>query len=193
MGSLSLSFFKKIIIFCLILFSSLSISGVKLEGVDIPEKLTCAGQELPVSGYGLRTATFFKIKIYVLGIYANKKIQQGRIEELNQRPLCFSFTYLKDFSDKDVDRAWDYQFKESADHSYPELKNDLKSLKSFFGEIKGNRKQMIEIHEDSVQFYENDKNVGTIKGKDFQKAFLSIWFGKNPPTEDLKKSLLGKN
>jgi len=193
MGRFSLSFLKKIILFYFLLFSNLSYSGAKLEGVELAEKMTCAGQEVPLSGYGLRTATFFKIKIYVLGIYANQKIQQGRSEELTQRPLCFSFTYLRDFSDTDVDRAWEYQFKESAEYSYPQLKNDIKSLKSFYGEIKGKRNQMIEIYEDSVQFYENDKVVGSIKGKEFQKAFLSIWFGKNPPTEDLKNSLLGKN
>jgi hypothetical protein len=33
---------------------------------------------------------------------------------------------------------------------------------------------------------------GTIPGRDFQKSFLSLWFGSNPVAADLKASLLGK-
>ncbi len=35
------------------------------------------------------------------------------------------------------------------------------------------------------------KLKGTIPGKDFMEALFSIWFGKNPPSGDLKKGMLG--
>ncbi len=34
---------------------------------------------------------------------------------------------------------------------------------------------------------------GTIKGRDFQKAFLSMWFGAKPVMPTLKAALLGKS
>jgi hypothetical protein len=179
MGRFSLSFCKKILIF-LGLFSQLS-QALELEKVKIPDSLNCEGQETPLHGYGLRTATVFKIKVYVLALYS---------QDLEARPMCFNITYLKDFNNKDVDRAWEYQFKESAEHKYPELKEHLSLLGDFFGEIKGPRSQNISLVNDTTKFYENGILKGEIKGKDFQKAFLSIWFGKNPPTKELKKGLM---
>ncbi len=193
MGSFSLSFFKKILIFNILFLAFTAFGDVKIEGVNLPATMKCAGEEIALSGHGLRTATFFKIKIYVAGFYAKEKVTPLHLEKLDQRPLCFSFTYLKDFSDSDVDRAWNYQFEESSEHSYPKFKDDIKLLKSFFGKIHGERNQVIELSQDSTFFYENSKLAGEIKGADFQKAFLSIWFGKKPPTEELKKSLLGHN
>jgi hypothetical protein len=35
------------------------------------------------------------------------------------------------------------------------------------------------------------KELGTFPGKGFVDAILSIWLGAHPPTDDLKKGLLG--
>ena len=32
---------------------------------------------------------------------------------------------------------------------------------------------------------------GTMPGKDFSRAMLSIWFGPKPPNEGLKRGMLG--
>lgn len=181
MGCFTLSLRQKILI-ALLLLPQLSLSA-ELEGVDVPKSVVCEGQETPLHGHGLRTATLLRIKIYVLAFYS---------QNLNSRPMCFHITYLKNFSDKDVDRAWDYQFKESGEHSYPLLKDHLVELKKYFGEISGERKQTIALVGDTTRFYENGKLKGEIKSEDFQKNFLSIWFGKNPPTEELQEALLKK-
>lgn len=190
MGRITLPFFKKILTGFFVIFLSLAQANSTIEGVTIPALMKCDGKDVPISGSGLRTATFFKIKIYVLSLYAGEKIKSGAPDELEQRPLCFVMTYLKDFDEKDVDRAWDYQFKESADFTYPDQKKHIQQLKDFFGGIRGERKQTIELSLDSTKFYENDTLKGEIKGREFQKTFLSIWFGKNPPTQDLKDALL---
>lgn len=181
MGCFSLPVRQKIL--GLLLLSSQLGFATELEGVKVLPKMSCEGQEVPLHGFGLRTATLLKIKIYVLAFYS---------QDLTSRPQCFHITYLKVFSDKDVDRAWDYQFEESAEHRYPEFKTHLETLKKAFGEIKGDRTQTITLSAESTKLYENGKLQGEIKGLDFQKTFLSIWFGKNPPTEELKKALLKK-
>ncbi len=190
MGRFSLSFFKKSLILAGLLILSSGWASRTIEGVVIPDQFKCDQKEIQLSGAGVRTATFFKIKIYVLSLFSSEKIKTGTGSELEQRPICFVMTYLKDFSESDVDRAWDYQFKESVEYQYPELKKHIQELKSFFGAIKDERRQTIELLNDSTKFYENDKFKGEIRSKDFQKSFLSMWFGKNPPTEELKQSLL---
>jgi hypothetical protein len=39
----------------------------------------------------------------------------------------------------------------------------------------------------------NGRVLGTIRGLDFANAFFSIWLGRNPLDQDLKKALLGGN
>ena len=189
MGCFTLPFFKKIVILITLLFLSLSWAK-EIEGVNIPDKIMCGDKELPLSGAGLRTATFLKVKVFVLALYAQTPIRKGNGTELEQRPICVDLTYLKNFDNSDVDRAWAYQFKESSEHNYSNLESDLKKIKSFFGEIKGDRRQSFILSSESTKVFENKELKGEITGKDFQQSFLSIWFGKNPPTEDLKNNLL---
>ncbi len=188
MGRISLSIYQKITL-SLFLLCGAAVAK-EIEGVKIPETMVCEGKELPLSGAGLRTATFFKVKIYVLAFYAKEKVQTSKPEELIQRPLCFHLTYLRDFDNSDVDKAWDYQFDESADFKYPGLKDHIKELKKYFGEIKGERSETLILTEEAVKVFDNKEFKGEIKSKDFQKSFLSIWFGKNPPTKALKDDLL---
>lgn len=190
MGRISLSFRQKLILSFLL--SSQLLYGAELEGVKIPDKVVCEGQEVPLHGAGLRTATFLKIKVFVLAVYSPVRIQKQDWKNLNHRPMCFHLTYLRDFDAKDVDKAWDYQFKESAEHSYPLLKEHIVDVKKFFGEIKNDRTQHFALVGDSTKIYENGMLQGEIKGEDFQKSFLSIWLGKNPPTQELQQGILGE-
>jgi hypothetical protein len=186
MGSFTLSIFKKIVplLFCFSLYAA------EVAGVKIPETIVCEGKVVPLSGAGIRTATFLNIKVFALAVYAPEKIKIGKGAELDQRPLCFEMTYLREFDNEDVDKAWDFQFKESAQHDYPALKEDVMNIKKYFGEIKGDRKESFSLTSESTKVFENGELKGEIKGTDFQKSFLSIWFGTKPPTKGLQKDLL---
>jgi hypothetical protein len=50
---------------------------------------------------------------------------------------------------------------------------------------------MIQLVGTETQIYDNGQLKGAIQGRDFQKAFLSMWFGSNPVQQDLKTALLG--
>jgi len=60
-----------------------------------------------------------------------------------------------------VVKAWDYQFEE-----------------------------IFCLIENSTQIYKSGKLKGKIKDKNYQKSFLSIWFGSNSPAKELKESIL---
>ena len=140
--------------------------------------ITCGDRLLPLKAKATRTATIFKIKVYVLSIFGDKK-------DLSP-PTCFEFTYLRDFDDEDVDKAWVFQFKESSEYEYPGLKEDLATLKRFYGGIHGKRTQRLELLEGTTRIYENDVYKGEIKGHDFQRSFLSIWKSPKSPIPELK-------
>ena len=193
MGRFTLPVHQKIISLLFFFFtlpSPWAYGAREIEGVKIPETMKCEGKEVPLSGAGLRTATFLKVKVFVLAVYAEKKILKGNDGTLAQRPVCFDITYLREFDNEDVDKAWDFQFKESSDHDYPTLKADVETLKSYFGKIKGDKKESLSLIEGTTKIYENGEFKGVINGGDFQKSFLSLWYGPKPPTEELQNSLL---
>jgi hypothetical protein len=155
----------------------------EVAGLKIPETYDCAGKSLPLQGAGLRTATWLKIKVYVLAYYAAEK-------KAPSMPSCFNLTYLRDFDNSDVDKAWSFQFRDSSMHPYPQLEEHVKEIQKYFGEIKGDRSENFVLEEGTTKVFENGVLKGEIKGPEFQKNFLSLWFGEKPPTPELQKELL---
>jgi hypothetical protein len=172
----------KTLLTCLLL--SLPVAQARtVHGVEFPETRSCQGVNLPLQGTGLRTATWMKIKIFVLGYYAQEK-------QVTSRPVCFDIVYLRDFDEADSNKGWRFQFDESSVHPYPKLEDHVKTIQEFFGEIKGARKQSLELVGDVTKVYENGAYKGEIKSEEFQKNFLGLWFGPKPPTKKFQKELL---
>lgn len=178
-----------LLIFTLLSFSS---QAALFEGVDLPETLKCGGEELPLQGKGLRTATIFGIRVYVIAYYSKDRVEKDKYAEA-KTPLCFDVTYLRDVDNEDVDKAWKFQFEDSSEHKYPALAQDITILQDSFGEIKGKRNHRFFLLQGKTELFENGEKKGIIEGSDFQKSFLSMWFGKNPPTKDVQNGLLGNN
>lgn len=155
-----------------------------LGGLNIPQTRLCGGKVLSLKGAGLRTATIFDIKIYVVAIYAETPIINKR------RPLCFDITYLRDFDETEVDKAWAFQIRESADIDYPGRMKDIRTLQKMFGKIEGMRTQRLELLNGTTRVFENDELKGEIAGENFQRSFISVWAGKKPPTKELQSDLL---
>jgi len=170
-------------------YTSASFS-LEVGSTNVPETMKCGDKNLALSAVAIRTATFFNIKIFVLAIYAAKKLAPIKDQYNQELPICFEITYLRDIDKKDADAAWELTFQQSSDYPYPELKNHLARLKGFTGPIKNERKHLFEFLPESTKFYENGIYKGEFKEKEFQKNFYSIWFGKNPPTKELKQQLL---
>lgn len=191
MGRITLPLYQTLLIFtCLI---SGALHARELQGVKFPENLTCEGKEIPLQGAGLRTATVFGIKVYVLGFYAPEPIASADDANLLKRPMCFNITYLRNFDNDDVDKAWEFQFKESSAFPYPEMKDHVAELQKYFGEIKGERSHSFSLADGVTTVFENGVKKGEIKGVEFQKNFLSLWFGSKPPTKDLQEAIMKKS
>lgn len=173
-----------------LLITSLNSDAKRIAETTIPDAIKCGDQTLTLQGAALRTATWLNIKVYIVAIYGKEKISKTTSFESISRPLCFEITYLRDVDNEDTDKAWAFQFKESSDFPYPALPEHVKNLQDFFGEIKGDRKHLFTLMKEKTTFTENGVLKGEILGPEFQKNFLSIWFGKNPPTKEVQEQLL---
>ncbi len=189
MGCIALSVRKACLVLTLLMSSAFA---AELEGIKLRDKMPCAGVELPLQAAGLRAATIFNIRVYVLAMYTPSLLPAGlKDPNIDKRPMCFEVHYMRDVEKAKVDEAWEFQFKESSEYPYPALKEHITLLQKFFGKIEANKGvHLFELTENSTKVYENGEYKGEIPGKEFGKNFLSVFFGKKPPTDELKEALI---
>ncbi|MFZ4712143.1 MAG: chalcone isomerase family protein [Bacteriovoracaceae bacterium] len=168
--------------FFLIFFLTWNLHAKVIEGMEIPDSLDCAQVDLPLKASGVRTVTFFKVKIFTLALYAKSS-------DFKSYPQCFELTYFRDFSNQQVDDAWDFQYKESNTFQYPEINTDLKTLQNLLTEIKDQRKERFVILPGKTQVFENGVLKGEILGDNFQKTFISLWTSEKGPVDSFKQEL----
>jgi hypothetical protein len=167
--------------------------ALSLEGVSVPPEKTVAGSTLPLNGCGVRTITlaFIPIKAYVAAFYAPAPLKTEQAVLASPGPFVFTFTFLQGVGQGQVTEAWNAQFKASATHPYAGLAADQAKFVAMFGPLKKGGVEMVEIVGNETRVYDGGTLKGAIQGRDFQKAFLSMWFGSQPVMPALKKALLG--
>ena len=176
-----------------LLLSIPSAFPLEIEGVKVPPQSSVNGQSLSLNGAGLRTVTiaFIPIKAYVAAFYTPAPLKSEEAVLASPGPLQFTFTFLKSVSQTQAVNAWQSQIQASMTYSYPGIEKDRTAFIGMFGAINQGGTEMIQLVGSETQVYDNGKLKGTIQGRDFQKAFLSVWFGSNPVQQDLKAALLG--
>ena len=107
-------------------------------------------------------------------------------------PMEFDFTFLRAVNQSDVTKAWESQFAESVNYTYPGYVRDRDAFIAMFGPLQNLGVEKVQLLGTNTVIFDQGTKKGTIPGRDFQKSFLSLWFGSNPVATDLKKALLGK-
>ncbi len=181
---------KSIFVFLVFTMTVASAAARELEGVSLPETREVAGRALSLNGAGLRTATILNVKVWVGAFYAPAPLRTPEAVFASSGPLRFDFVFVRDVSRERGAEAWRWQFGQSNQHAYPDLKKDVETLAGAFGPIKKGTVQTVSLTPGETLVYENDVLKARIPGRDFQEAFLSVFVGPKPPSESLKKAFL---
>lgn len=166
---------------------------LEIQGVRVPPQVNVNGKMLPLNGAGLRTVSiaFIPIKAYVAAFYTPAPLNSAEAVLASPGPMQFTFTFLKSVSQGQVTDAWQSQIQASMTYSYPGIEKDRAAFVGMFGPLSQGGVEMIQFVGSDTQVYDNGQLKGTIQGRNFQKAFLSLWFGSNPVQQDLKAAMLG--
>lgn len=170
-----------------------SASAVEIQGVSVPPTAQVGGETLQLNGAGLRTFTLLliPIKIYVASFYTPFALRTAASVMNATGPLQFDFTFLRAVGQSDVAKAWTSQFAQSVSYTYPGYARDRDAFISMFGPLQSMGVEQVQMIGTNTLVYDSGTLKGTIPGRDFQKSFLSLWFGSNPVASDLKSALLG--
>jgi hypothetical protein len=169
---------------------SLPILAATLADVTLPDTVTVGNQTLVLNGMGLRTKTLLAVKIYVGGLYLEKKSgDAGAIVQSDAtKRVVLQFIYGEVSRDQLVEAFTD-GFKANAPKA-PKAQVD-----QFIAAVEGMKKgeQLVVTYVPAIgtTLSLRGKDKLTIPGLPFAQAVFSVWLGPKLPTSDLKKGMLG--
>ncbi len=184
---------KTLLLVCIaltMLISSVALAG-KLAGVTLPDKANVGGTTLVLNGMGLREK--FTFDVYVGGLYLTAKSKDGGKIVNDDAPKRMVMHFLRDVDKEKLIETLDEALKKQKI-----AKDKRAKLRGWMRDAKEGDQIIIDyVPGKGTTFIDkpakgSQKPMGTIEGIEFMKAIFSIYVGKNPADEDLKKGLLGK-
>ncbi len=180
-----------LVLLCLLCFA-IPASARDIAGVSIAEKLQGAdGAELILNGAGIRSK--FVFKVYIAGLYLQNPATESAavISDPGQKQMLMHFLYSEVEKEKLV-AAWNEGFEGNLTKEQQEqLAPRIEKFNAMFSTVKeGDTISIDYLPGKGTIVTVAGQEKGVVEGKDFSDAVFSIWLGKEPVTEDLKKELL---
>jgi hypothetical protein len=163
----------------------------ELDGVSMPDTTSLGGKELVLNGMGTRKATIFSVKVYVMGLYLEKRAGDADAIINSDGTKMIIMHFVRDVGMDKLVEGW----QEGFEKNYPGIASIQKEIGAFKKSMRDieNGKSIILLFTDDIVTVRFDDEIRTsIQGKSFQQALLSVWLGPAPPNADLKKGILGQ-
>ena len=161
-------------------------------GVNLSDTSKVGETNLVLNGVGVRKATWFRVKVYVAGLYLTSKEQQPRAILESSSPKRLVMHFVRGVEADKLTNGWTEGFEKNVTDLTP-LKDRLNQFNSYMSDIQEGEVIDLTFQADGVGVSFAGALKGTIPGQDFAQALLSVWLGPKPPNEDLKEGLLGKS
>lgn len=182
---------KKLFPLLLCIVTTLPCFGATLENVTLPDTVTVGSNNLVLNGIGLRRK--FVIKVYVGGLYLEKKEKDPAAVLRANKPRRMVFHYLYDVSKDQMCEMWQDGLADNTPSATGEVKQAFAKLCSWMdGMGKNKMLTLTYVPDEGTSVELNGQRKGVLPGKATADAILSIWLGANAaPGRDFKKAVLG--
>ena len=163
--------------------------AAELAGATLPDTLSVGDKTLKLNGLGLRKKAIFKV--YVGGLYLESPAKDAGAILASDQAKAIRLHFLRDLTKAQLVEAFQEGFEANA--------KDKAGQKAAFDKM---LVLIPDVKEDETltftylpgkgtTLHVGDKELGVFEGKGFADAVFSIWLGPKPPSEDLKKDMLG--
>jgi hypothetical protein len=167
------------------------VRSAELDGVRLPDTVAVAGTKLKLNGIGLRTYSVFRIHIYVAGLYLEGPSQDAEAILNSDGTKLLQIHFVHDVGVRSAQAAWEEGFERNCVapcHLPPqEVARFLSAIPEFH---RGDDSTLL-FSGHSVAITVNGRAMGTVTDATFARAILATFIGVAPPTEPLKRGLLG--
>jgi len=166
----------------------------EIEGVQLDESVTQAGQVLQLNGAGVRSKFFFDIYVGALYLPARQRHADDILRQPAPARVAMHILYAEVAAQRLV-HGWQVGFEKNQDGAHMQgLQARLRAFNAMFGDAHRGDVLLFELAVDgSTRVLINGRERGRLPGVDFQRALLAVWLGDHPADAALKEAMLGLN
>lgn len=163
----------------------------ELAGVNLPDTLSAGDKTLKLNGLGLRKKGGI-VKIYVGGLYLEAPSRDAAAILAADAPKAVRMHFLRDLRKSQLTEVFSEGFEANAKEKAAAQKAALDKMLALVPDVKeGETLSFVYVPGKGTTLFSGDKALGTFEGKDFADVVFLLWLGPKPPSEDLKKGMLG--
>jgi hypothetical protein len=168
-------------------------SAATLGDTTLPDTYTVNGQPLVLNGIGLRTLTFFKIRAYVAGLYLPWPSHDAQQILASPESKVVLLKFVHGASKQRVQKQ--YREGESVNCGSggcnPSDEADFERLVAAAPAVSPGDTSTYVFTPQRVQVFANDRLIDEFSNPDLAYRLLSGFIGNHPPSQDLRRRLLG--
>jgi hypothetical protein len=178
----------------LLIVSPLSMLGTtalagELSGVTLPDTLKAGEKTLKLNGLGLRKKAVFKV--YVAGLYLESPHRDAGAILAADQAKAIRMHFLRDLTKAQLVEAFQEGFDANVKDRAPQ-KAAFDRMLALVPDVKeGSTLTFVYQPGKGTTLSAGSKELGIFEGKGFADAVFAIWLGPKPPSEDLRKGMLG--
>ena len=173
-----------------VLAAPLAAYAEELAGATMPDTLSVGGKTLKLNGLGLRKKAIFKV--YVAGLYLEAPSKEAAAILGSNQAKAVRMHFLRDGSKEQLTDAFKEGFEANAKEKAAAQQSNIDKFLAMFSAMKeGEELTFAYLPGSGTTVSKGDKVIGVIEGKDFGDVLYAVWLGPVPPSDDLKKGMLG--
>jgi hypothetical protein len=177
-----------------VLLLSVSIIGpaaqaAELAGAKLPDTLKAGDATLKLNGLGIRKKSI--VKIYVGALYLVTPSKDANAIIAGDEAKAIRMHFLRGLTRQQLVTAFQEGFEANAKDKAGQQAAFEKMLALVSDVNEGETLTFTYVTAKGTTLQIDDKDLGVFAGKGFADAVFSIWLGPKPPTEELKKGMLG--
>jgi len=164
--------------------------AAELAGATLPDTLSAGDKTLKLNGLGLRKKAMFKVYVGALYLESPSK-DAGAVLTADERK-AIRMHFLRDVTKAQLVEAFQEGFEANAKDTGGQ-KAAFDQMLALVPDVKaGDTLTLTYVPGKGTTLRVGDKELGAFEGKGFADAVFSIWLGPKPPSDDLKKGMLGQ-
>lgn len=165
--------------------------GAEIAGVVFPREVVADGTRLVLNGVGRRTYSIFEVTVYVAALYLERRAtSESSILDGSQKTL-FEMNVRYPVSRDDHRASWAYALDRSCAPHCAAIAAPRARFLALIDAVAAGDRLSFYCPPGRVVVSANGSIIANIEDLAFHRVMLQSWLGRSPPTEELKRGLLG--
>jgi len=157
----------------------------------MPDARMVDGAPIRLNGIGLRTFSILGIRIYVAGLYLERRSDNPDVILHSPDRKLLDIRFLRDVGAEDARKAWKDAFEQNCKAPCYLDPRDVERFLAALPSVHRGDESTLLFTTRGVAVTFNGRPMGDITDPHFAEVMLGTFIGSEPPTPRLKRELLG--